>query len=836
MKIAIVTYALRVGGVEAVIRFLAKGFLQAGHHVEIIESLAKGDWHDAFEEEGLSVCTLAPRRWHSAVTHSRALARMLSRFDVLILNDVPAAQACLGLLPAQTVVLAVLHSCLTSMVANAIGNPADCDRIVAVSPQVRAAAVKMGGGGGRVALIPNGVEVPPAVPSKDGTASEEASLEVIFIGALNHSQKGVRHLPAILKAAVESHARIHLNIVGGGAGAAWLNEECRALGLGPHITQHGPIPNEATLSLLKSSDVLLMPSYFEGLPVVLLEAMAHGVVPVASRLPGCTDFVVDSGVNGLLVDPGNETGFTEAIVRLAEDRNRLATLSKEARTRAASCFSSDQMVSRYLALIELCKGERQRGGGKVRSAGLGPPWRLAPSPPGTRPASPKGPSNIGYMEEGTTKADVGGGGTIARGGGRVVRFLMLAPAFAPFANAEAFSNNKLALALLHAGHEVAVISRRLAGTSEYDYGSGWEEPWLELQKVVHEIDPPVENKFSRSLDLIRCVVATRHSIGGVRWAERAYRLGLELNRKKQYDAILSRAFPLSAHLAGLMLARETGLPWFANWNDPWEFMRLPTKEGSLWAGAGHSNARLAMKVAEEAACHTCPSKRLAQAMNTFFGCPEAKWKIIPHASLDLPSALKGSSDNFTLGYFGRISGGYGIETLLRGLMLALASPDCRDTRVCVRLVGLVDGSTRKIIESFALGEIVTTEPPLRFWDSLQEMRACDALLVIDPPGTRGTLLQSKVSDYLGAGRPILGITDKDSELAMLLPSLGACHVAAQGSPESVRDAILHLLKGRKQAGPNRGVTEMPPEYSQRIRFSGAWIAKAYEDLVRHRTS
>jgi len=245
------------------------------------------------------------------------------------------------------------------MVLNATGNPANCDRIVAVSPQVQAAALQMGASERRVVLIPNGVELPKTATVRSCSDGGNNPLEVIFIGALNHRQKGVKHLPGILKATAASHARIHMTIVGGGEEADWLREECRALGLGPHVTQHGPMPHEAALALLKECDVLIMPSYFEGLPIVLLEAMAHGVVPIASRLRGCTDFVVDSGVNGLLVEPGDEGGFAKAILMLAEDRSQLARFSKEARARAANRFSSDQMVSLYIGEIERCMEERR---------------------------------------------------------------------------------------------------------------------------------------------------------------------------------------------------------------------------------------------------------------------------------------------------------------------------------------------------------------------------------------------------------------------------------------------------------------------------------------------
>jgi hypothetical protein len=132
------------------------------------------------------------------------------------------------------------------------------------------------------------------------------------------------------------------------------------------------------------------------------------------------------------------------------------------------------------------------------------------------------------------------------------RVLIFTPAFAPFGNAEAIVNSKLALALIESGWDVDIISRNLAKTSSYIYGSSWVEPWLPLRKHTFEISYKVGKKIFRTLDIIRCSIKTKYPIDGCRWAARAYDCALSLLKNKQCDIILSRTFTVYAHLPALM--------------------------------------------------------------------------------------------------------------------------------------------------------------------------------------------------------------------------------------------------------------------------------------------
>jgi glycosyltransferase involved in cell wall biosynthesis len=110
----------------------------------------------------------------------------------------------------------------------------------------------------------------------------------------------------------------------------------------------GPLPNAQVPALLENHDVFLLASEAEGLPISLLEAMAHGVVPVVSDLESGIRDVVDA-TNGILVPVEDTEGYARAIIHLHEHRDELAAKSAAAHARVKTEFSVEAMTDRWLA-------------------------------------------------------------------------------------------------------------------------------------------------------------------------------------------------------------------------------------------------------------------------------------------------------------------------------------------------------------------------------------------------------------------------------------------------------------------------------------------------------
>ncbi len=164
--------------------------------------------------------------------------------------------------------------------------------------------------------------------------------QVIFAGRLSR-EKGV---DVLLKAFASVDA--HLLIIGSGPLEGLVR---RYAARHPNIHYLGYLPRrEDVLKYIKGSDLLVLPSRVEGLPTVLLEAMALRVPIVASRIPGVLEVVDDS--TATLVEPGDHVALAEAI------RGSLESYSREkverAYARCYSMFNWKTVYRRYLGLYE----------------------------------------------------------------------------------------------------------------------------------------------------------------------------------------------------------------------------------------------------------------------------------------------------------------------------------------------------------------------------------------------------------------------------------------------------------------------------------------------------
>jgi len=102
-------------------------------------------------------------------------------------------------------------------------------------------------------------------------------------------------------------------------------ERARRLGLDDRVSFAGELSETALTETLERAHVCCVPARYEAFGMVHLEAMEHGVVPVAGATGGTAEFVAD-GENGFLVEPGDDRALADRLDRLATDRERLAAL------------------------------------------------------------------------------------------------------------------------------------------------------------------------------------------------------------------------------------------------------------------------------------------------------------------------------------------------------------------------------------------------------------------------------------------------------------------------------------------------------------------------------
>jgi glycosyltransferase involved in cell wall biosynthesis len=354
VRIALVVSSMQIGGLETFVLRLGGCLLAAGHQPIVVATTTPGPWWPLLGQAGLEGACVLPRRRDVPFLHALRIGRWLrdSRAEAVLLNHAPLAQAALAMLADHVAVIPVVHSDHPGVQSIALGNGRFWNVAVAVSPKVYATAAERVGAA-RVRLIHNGVSANGqgarcAPPAADGP------LRTLFVGRIEHSQKGALHLPAILQGITDAGVSADLTVIGAGPAEAALRERVSAAGLDNRVHFLGTLRPDQVAEAMRQHHVLLMPSTLEGLPLVLLEAQMAGCVPVASRLPGVTDFAVVDGVTGCLVDAGDVAGFAARVVELGRSPGAWEGMSAAAMARAAQLFTIEAMTDKYLELMRRC--------------------------------------------------------------------------------------------------------------------------------------------------------------------------------------------------------------------------------------------------------------------------------------------------------------------------------------------------------------------------------------------------------------------------------------------------------------------------------------------------
>lgn len=207
--------------------------------------------------------------------------------------------------------------------------------------------------------LPNGIDCVPflrynRLPRRSGTP-----LKLVYIGRLAR-EKGLHEAIDALALLRSLGVAARLVVAGGGPEEGALRERVRERGLKEAVSFTGPVEGDHKALLLSQADVLLLPSYAEGLPYALLEGMAAGAVPVVTPVGAIPD-VVTEGVHGLFVPLRDADAIAQAVVRLDADRALLARMSAASRKRIVSGYSIERLAADFAALYStLCSARAPR--------------------------------------------------------------------------------------------------------------------------------------------------------------------------------------------------------------------------------------------------------------------------------------------------------------------------------------------------------------------------------------------------------------------------------------------------------------------------------------------
>lgn len=174
------------------------------------------------------------------------------------------------------------------------------------------------------------------------------TFEIICVGRLCEA-KGQHILLDAVEKLHKDGKNVFLRLVGGGPDHDSLSQVIRARQLEGVIHLEGPVNQDRIRELYAQADAFSIPSFAEGIPVVLMESMAMEIPCVTTRITGIPELIED-GVDGLLVAPSDVDGLAQAIERLMDDRELCVTLGKNGRKKVTEKYNLPKNVD-YLGEV-----------------------------------------------------------------------------------------------------------------------------------------------------------------------------------------------------------------------------------------------------------------------------------------------------------------------------------------------------------------------------------------------------------------------------------------------------------------------------------------------------
>lgn len=279
------------------------------------------------------------------------------------------------------------------------------------------------------------------------------------------------------------------------------------------------------------------------------------------------------------------------------------------------------------------------------------------------------------------------------------------------------------------------------------------------------------------------------------WLPFAVRRARRLLQQNAFDAIYSTSGPYTDHLVALRLKRDTGLPWVADFRDPWL-----DNFSQQFATRVHRAvcAYLERQVIEAADRILVVSEQMrTQFLNRYPFLSPSNCIILPNGfdPNDSESLTPADRDNrFTIVYTGSLYGAQSARTFLTALSDCLHDEKIPHPDIRVRFVGLAGIETREQVQELEVGSVVEFLGFVPHQQALAHQLAADLLLLIVGSGPGAASVSTgKVYEYLAAGKPILALAPP-SAAAALVEEAEVGTIAPPDDPEAIAVALTKLYR------------------------------------------
>lgn len=251
-----------------------------------------------------------------------------------------------------------LYACLDSFLIKY------ASKIIAVSDEIASEMSALGIPSNKLVVIDNGVQLNRFSGDKRNDALRQSfgideGCRIIATVASLTEEKGHSHLIQAAHSVISSFPKTRFLFIGDGPKRHQLEKKVSELGLEQKIIFAGS--RQDVPQILSMTDLFVLPSLKEGLPMALLEALAASLPVVATNV-GAIPKVIEDGHSGVLVQPGDAKELAKAIMDLLANPQKANRLAKNAHRKVKQQFSSERMAEKYIDVYQDVLGIRRAAG------------------------------------------------------------------------------------------------------------------------------------------------------------------------------------------------------------------------------------------------------------------------------------------------------------------------------------------------------------------------------------------------------------------------------------------------------------------------------------------
>jgi glycosyltransferase involved in cell wall biosynthesis len=196
-------------------------------------------------------------------------------------------------------------------------------------------------------MLPYGVNVPRTLDRR----YQVAPLRLVYAGRVTQLQKRVTDFVPLVKHLLQANVPFTFDIIGEGDHYSSLKDEMNDRFPSGLVHFHPRLPHREMPGIWSGHDVFLQVSDFEGTSVSMLEAMAHGVVPIVTAASSGISGVIHSRENGFVVPVGDMAAMAQVLARLASDQSLLAAIGRAAHQMAKE-YSLESYGRRFIEFLD----------------------------------------------------------------------------------------------------------------------------------------------------------------------------------------------------------------------------------------------------------------------------------------------------------------------------------------------------------------------------------------------------------------------------------------------------------------------------------------------------